>query len=69
MPKLDLRYLDFASAGGTRPSSSITAAEFDADLSAILSKYFTIGVRAAHYSAIAFGATTTKLWGYVEVHY
>ncbi|TAK99623.1 MAG: hypothetical protein EPO08_15815 [Rhodospirillaceae bacterium] len=68
MPKLDLRYLDFASAGGQGRRLHY-GCEFDADLSAGISEFFTLGVRAAHYSAVAFNATTTKLWVYVEVHY
>jgi len=67
LPKLDLRYHDFSSAG---PGGRIHyGREWDADLNAAVSRNFIIGFRAARYSAISFGKDTTKLWGYVEFHY
>ena len=67
-PKLDLRYHDFAGAGGQGQGLHY-GREFDADLNGDISKFFNVGIRAAHYSAIAFSATTTKVWVYVEAHY
>jgi hypothetical protein len=68
LPKLDVRYHDFASAGG--PGARIHyGREWDADLNGCVWRYITVGVRAARYSASGYDANTTKLWGYIEVHY
>jgi hypothetical protein len=68
MPKLDLRFLDFASAGGTGPALHY-GHEWDGDFNVTLGGPLTAGIRAARYEADRFDTDTTKVWLYVEVHY
>ncbi len=65
-PKLDLRYLDFRSAGGV---SQHYGKEWDADLNTSLNGWFTLGVRAAKYTADRFDTNTMKVWTYLELRF
>ncbi len=68
MPKLDVRFLDFASAGGAGAGLHY-GHEFDADLNVSLGGPFVVGVRAARYDADRFDTDTTKFWLYFEAKY
>ncbi len=68
MPKLDLRYLDFASADGTGGGLHY-GREYDADLNVSLGGPFVVGFRAARYDADRFDTDTTKFWIYFEAKY
>ena len=68
MPKLDMRFLDFASAGG--PGAGLHYGhEWNADLNVSLGGPFVMGVRAARYEADRFDTDTTKVWVYFEAKY
>ncbi len=68
MPKLDVRFLDFASAGGAGAGLHY-GHEWDADLNVSLGGPFVMGVRAARYDADRFDTDTTKFWIYFEAKY
>ncbi len=65
-PKIDLRYLDFRSAGGV---SQHYGKEWDADLNGSLNGWFTVGVRAARYSADRFDTNTMRVFTYLELRF
>ncbi len=65
-PKLDLRYLDFRSAGGV---SQHYGKEWDADLNTSLNGWLTVGVRAARYTADRFDTNTLRVFTYLELRF